>query len=336
MTQTTSEMNVDIRSILYCLEEMKEQLRIESEKRETMEGRISALENDLKTEKERTLALEIHAHKECEEKEFMEGRITALENELSAFEIRIVAHLQSLKNELKPEKERTRALEIRVHMECEEKKSIDERISALENELKNKKEKPQALETGKTTEQRLSLLENWTGEKIKEEEQNDAVLVGYTARYNQNAPRYNQGVVQYYMMSPIYANKHMSQEDLLMLLMRDNISDVIINIESLYKLPNVRNIDIYYFIHNMAHINNTSGTRAIIVKHNGQVVLNSRELNYSPDHVMARLGPIHLFKMSTIYFKFKKQILDLLVVYPDLFTTNLEHCELFKTLHIIT
>ena len=64
MTQTTCQMNVDIRSILYCLEEMKEQLRIESEKRESMEGRISALENDLKTEKERTRALEIHAHKE--------------------------------------------------------------------------------------------------------------------------------------------------------------------------------------------------------------------------------------------------------------------------------
>ncbi len=334
MTQTTCQMNVDIRSILYCLEEMKEQLRIESEKRESMEGRISALENDLKTEKERTRALEIHAHKECEEKEFMEGRITALENELSAFEIRIVAHVSSLENELKPEKERTRALEIRVHIECEEKKCIDERISVLENELKNKKEKPQALETGKTTEQRLSLLENWTGEKIKEEEQNDAVLVGYTACYNQNALQYNQGVLQYNMMSPIYVDKHM-QQDFVSTIIRDSFSDVIINIESLYKLPNVRNIDIQDFI-GYFHKNSSGNKRAVIVKHNGQVVLTSRELNYSPDHVMSRLKPIYFLEMSTIYFKFKKQILDLLVVYPDLFTTNLEHCELFKTLHIIT
>ena len=257
MTQTTSEMNVDIRSIIYCLEEMKEQLRIESEKRESMEGRISALENDLKTEKERTRALEIHAHKECEEKEFMEGRITALENELSAFEIRIVAHLQSLENDLKIEKSKTPADDIATIIApiiaC-----MDERISALENELKNKKEKPQALETGKTTEQRLSLLENWTGEKIKEEEQNDAVLVGYTAHYNQNVPRYNQGVVQYYMMSPIYANKHMSQEDFMSVLIRDNFSDVIINIESLNKLPNVRNINIQDFMPHF-YINNNNG-----------------------------------------------------------------------------
>jgi hypothetical protein len=140
MTQTTCQMNVDIRSILYCLEEMKEQLRIESEKRETMEGRISALENDLKTEKERTRALEIHAHKECEEKEFMEGRITALENELSAFEIRIVTHLQSLENDLKIEKSKTPADDLATIIApiiaC-----MDERISSLENELKTEKKK---------------------------------------------------------------------------------------------------------------------------------------------------------------------------------------------------
>ena len=295
MTQTTSEMNVDIRSILYCLEEMKEQLRIESEKRESMEGRISALENDLKTEKERTRALEIHAHKECEEKEFMEGRITALENELSAFEIRIVAHVSSLENELKPEKE-----------------------------------KPQALETGKTTEERLSLLENWTGEKIKEEEQNEAVLVGYIARYEKGGLQYNHTT-----MSPIYLGKHIPQQNFVSSLLRDNFSDVIINIESLYKLPNVRNIDIQEFI-SYFHKNHNNGTRAIIVKHNGQVVLTSRELrNYSPDHVMLNSRLIYYLEGSAIYFKFKKQILDLLVVYPDLFTTNLEHCELFKTFHII-
>lgn len=140
MTQTTCQMNVDIRSILYCLEEMKEQLRIESEKRESMEGRISALENDLKTEKERTMALEIHAHKECEEKEFMEGRITALENELSAFEIRIVAHVSSLENDLKIEKSKTPADDLATIIApiiaC-----MDERISSLENELKTEKKK---------------------------------------------------------------------------------------------------------------------------------------------------------------------------------------------------
>jgi hypothetical protein len=285
MTQTTSEMNVDIRSILYCLEEMKEQLRIESEKRETMEGRISALENDLKTEKERTRALEIRVHMECEEKDCLVERVSVLENELSAFEIRIVA---------------------------------------------------QAFETGKLAEQRLSLLENWTGEKIKEEEQNDAVLIGYTAGYNINHRCYTQqGVLQYHTMVPIYANKHMMQTDFIALITCGPVHfDVIINIEALHKLPNVRNIDIQEFIHSFH--SNSNIKRAIIVKHNGQVVLTSREFNYSPDYVSSGGPAIHLFSMATMYFKFKKQILDLLVVYPDLFTTNLEHCELFKTLHIIT
>lgn len=285
MTQTTSEMNVDIRSILYCLEEMKEQLRIESEKRETMEGRISALENDLKTEKERTRALEIRVHMECEEKDCLVERVSVLENELSAFEIRIVA---------------------------------------------------QAFETGKLAEQRLSLLENWTGEKIKEEEQNDAVLIGYTAGYNINHRCYTQqGVLQYHTMVPIYANKHMMQTDFIALITCVPVHfDVIINIEALHKLPNVRNIDIQEFIHSFH--SNSNIKRAIIVKHNGQVVLTSREFNYSPDYVSSGGPAIHLFSMATMYFKFKKQILDLLVVYPDLFTTNLEHCELFKTLHIIT
>jgi len=318
MTQTTSEMNVDIRSILYCLEEMKEQLRIESEKRETMEGRISALENDLKTEKERTRALEIRVHMECEEKDCLVERVSVLENEL------------------KTEKERTRALEIRVHMDCEEKEFMEGRITALENELSAFEIRivAQAFETGKLAEQRLSLLENWTGEKIKEEEQNDAVLIGYNAGYNKYCYT-QQGVLQYHTMVPIYANKHVMQRDFMAhMIGGPSHFDIIINIEALHKLPNVRNIDIQEFIHTFH--SNSNSKRAIIVKHNGQVVLTSREFNYSPDYVSSNLPAIHLFSMATMHFKFKKQILDLLVVYPDLFTTNLEHCELFKTLHIIT
>ena len=99
-------------------------------------------------------------------------------------------------------------------------------------------------------------------------------------------------------------------------------SDVIIHIEALYKLPNVRNI--YMLDMLMTFYSWAKGVRSgvgLVFKHNGHIVASSREFNYTsnPGGVYKLLLGDPRQGGATIQSAYKQQLLNLVTEFPDLF-----------------
>ena len=164
--------------------------------------------------------------------------------------------------------------------------------------------------------QLTKLTEQFISEKEKNNisEKENIILIGYKSK---STTEFKNSYI------PIYFDKNIHCDELHYNIMIDSrvgcgdnslLADIIINIETLYKMPNIRNLDLYSlmcrFVPGLIHI---------IFKYHGNIILSSR--NFNSDRPLF-VGNHGYSGGGCIDKKYKRQILNMFDMHPDLFYKN--------------
>ena len=161
--------------------------------------------------------------------------------------------------------------------------------------------------------QLTKLTEQFISEKEKNNisEKENIILIGYKSK---STTEFKNSYI------PIYFDKNIHCDELHNNIMHDSrvgcgdislLADIIINIETLYKMPNMRNFDLYNLISRFV-----PGHNDIIFKYHGNIILSSRNFNSDRPLLVANnsfSGGGYIDK------KYKRQILNMFDMHPDLF-----------------
>ena len=335
--------------------DLKENIIIEKEKREKLENELSELTKVLqhfilenKLEKKNYLKIvnfketlqyqltkltqRFISEKEKNESKFIDFK-EKLEQELSEVIHQFILEKEINKTDLNNFKEK---LEQELTQQfISEKEIINFKINDLKKNIKRtlteliqqfiSEKEINKTDLNNFKEELQHQLNELTSQFILEKEKNNIsekeniILIGYTTKSD---TEYKKDKCLYNSYIPIYFDKNIGIYELYNTIMRvccvsysdiSLLADIIINIETLYKMPNIRNFDLYSLIYRFV-----PGINHIIFKYHGNIILSSR--NFNSDRPLFVASGYHPF----IDKKYKRQILNMFDMHPDLFYKNEE------------